>query len=163
MSEGVVSLQRVAQDGMRARANAGKGSFRRRPRLEHYLAEAESQVTRLKQRTAQGEEAADRRPEAARQRASAERQARVAAALKQCEEIQRQRQASGRKDRQQPARASTTDPEARVMKFGNVPELGGWSKGLRAVRLWGSSQPKPNHCSTHATACRRRTLGRNLQ
>jgi transposase len=117
MSEGLVNLQRVAQDGMRVRANAGKSSFRRRGRLEHCLAEAESQVARLKQQTAQGEEAADRRPEAARQRAAAERQARVAAALKQCEELQRQRQARGRKDRQQPARASTTDPEARVMKF----------------------------------------------
>ncbi len=117
MSEGLVNLQRVAQDGMRVRASAGKSSFRRRPRLEHCLAEAERQVTRLKQQTAQGEEAADRRQEAARQRAAAERQARVASALKQCEEIQRQRQARGRKDRQQPARASTTDPEARVMKF----------------------------------------------
>jgi transposase len=117
MSEGLVNLQRVAQDGMRVRASAGKSSFRRRPRLEQCLAEAESQVARLKQQTAQGEEAADHRQEAARQRAAAERQARVVAALKHCEQLQQQREARGRKDRQKPARASTTDAEARVMKF----------------------------------------------
>jgi transposase len=117
MSEGLVSLQRVAQDGMRVRANAGKSSFRRQPRLEQCLAQAEEQVARLKQQTQPVEEVADRRQEAARQRAATERQTRVAAALKQCEELQRQRQARGRKDRQQPARASTTDAEARVMKF----------------------------------------------
>jgi len=43
-------------------------------------------------------------------------------------------------------------------RFGNVPELGGgWSRGLRAVRFWGSLKPKPNHCSAHARTYRRRT------
>src|SRR5919106_4092979 len=34
MAKGVVTLQRVAQDGMRVRTSAGSGSFRSRPKLE---------------------------------------------------------------------------------------------------------------------------------
>ncbi len=34
MAEGLVDLERVAQDGMRVRAGAGAASFRRRPSLE---------------------------------------------------------------------------------------------------------------------------------
>ncbi len=117
MKDGLVSLQRVAQDGMRVRAHAGKSSFRRRQRLEQCLAEAQQQVARLKSQAQETKESADLRQQAARERAAAERQARVAAALKHCEQVQQQREASGRKDRQKPARASTTNPEARVMKF----------------------------------------------
>lgn len=48
MSEGLVTLDRVAQDGMRVRASAGTSSFRRRPTLEEALAEAEEQLQQLK-------------------------------------------------------------------------------------------------------------------
>ena len=37
MSAGAVKLKRVAQDGMRVRANAGAGSFRRKETLESCL------------------------------------------------------------------------------------------------------------------------------
>ena len=37
MSTGLVTLRQVAQDGMRVRASAGSGSFRRKKRLEEYL------------------------------------------------------------------------------------------------------------------------------
>ena len=40
LSEQLVTLQRVAQDGVRVRAAAGSGSFRRRATLERCLAEA---------------------------------------------------------------------------------------------------------------------------
>src|SRR3989338_7561171 len=48
MAEGLVTLTRVAQDGVRVRASAGAASFRRRPRLEAFLAEAEAQVEALR-------------------------------------------------------------------------------------------------------------------
>ena len=48
MAEGLVSLDRVAQDGMKVRASAGAASFRRQPTLEEALAEAEKQVTTLR-------------------------------------------------------------------------------------------------------------------
>ena len=47
MSTGLVTLRQVAQDGMRVRASAGSGSFRRKQRLEEYLEEARSEVARL--------------------------------------------------------------------------------------------------------------------
>src|SRR5271167_1707634 len=49
MTEGLVDLQRVAQDGMRVRASAGAASFRRKPTLEEALAEAQAQVEALRQ------------------------------------------------------------------------------------------------------------------
>ena len=57
----------------------------------------------------------------AQERAARERQQRIEEAMEQCEELQRQREAtakqSGRKTKE--ARASTTDPEARSMKMGD--------------------------------------------
>ena len=44
-----VRMTRVAQDGARVRANAGASSFRGRPKLERFLAEAQEQVAALKQ------------------------------------------------------------------------------------------------------------------
>ena len=49
LSAGAIRLDSVAQDGLRVRASAGSNSFRRRPTLERYLAEAEAQVALLKQ------------------------------------------------------------------------------------------------------------------
>src|SRR5258705_3062015 len=48
MAEGLVSLQRVAHDGVKVRASAGAGSFRRGARLERLVAEATAQVEALK-------------------------------------------------------------------------------------------------------------------
>src|SRR6476661_522012 len=48
VEEGLVELNRVAQDGMRVRASAGAASFRRRPTLEEALAEAQAQVQALR-------------------------------------------------------------------------------------------------------------------
>ena len=41
---GLVTMDRVAHDGMRVRANAGSGSFRRKETLERFQQEAEEQV-----------------------------------------------------------------------------------------------------------------------
>jgi transposase len=48
MAEGLVTLDRVAQDGMKVRADAGKSSFRRGERLGAFLNEARQQVETLK-------------------------------------------------------------------------------------------------------------------
>ncbi len=45
---GAISLQRVAQDGMRVRADAGAASFRRQARLDENLKEASELVQTLK-------------------------------------------------------------------------------------------------------------------
>jgi transposase len=127
MAENLVSMQRVAQDGMRVRASAGKASFRRRPRLAGFLEEARGQVEALKQQADESSEDSTRRQQAARQRAAQERQQRLEEALRNCEQLQAQREEtakiSGRKATE--ARASTTDPEARTMKFAD----GGYRPG----------------------------------
>ena len=49
LSAEMVTLRRVAQDGVRVRASAGSGSFHRQEHLEECLREAEEQVKRLAQ------------------------------------------------------------------------------------------------------------------
>jgi transposase len=119
LDAGLVKMERVAQDGMRVRASAGKSSFRRQGRLEEFLAEAREQVETLKQLAEEDAEELNRRQQAARKRAATERQQRIEAAMRQREELQQQREASAKKScrKVDEARASTTDPEARVMKF----------------------------------------------
>jgi len=119
MAMNLVTMQRVAQDGMRVRANAGKSSFRRRSRLEQCLDDARQQVETLKQLAEEEPGELSRRQQAARQRAAAERQQRIEEALRQCEELQQQREETASKSGREvkEPRASTTDPEARMMKF----------------------------------------------
>jgi len=111
--KGLVEISRVAQDGIRVRASAGAASFRRAPTLQECLQEAEQQVQLLRQELEQDPAACSRRQQAARERARTERQQRVAEALRQLPEIE----AKKKDDEKQKARASTTDPDARVMKM----------------------------------------------
>ena len=113
MAEELVTVTRVAQDGVRVRASAGAASFRRRPRLEEFLAEAEAQVVALRQELHDDPGATTRRQAAARHRAAEERRQRVAKALEHLPEVEAKKKATEREH----ARASTTDPEARVMKM----------------------------------------------
>ncbi len=115
MAEGLVTLDRVAQDGMKVRANAGAASFRRQPTLEEALAEVEAQMRQLKRELDADPAASKTRQEAARLRAAEERAARIRAALEQLPKIAEAKKA---KDRDK-ARASTTDPDSRVMKMGD--------------------------------------------
>jgi transposase len=113
MKQGLVTLNRVSQDGTRVRASAGASSFRRQETLERYLEEAEEQIRRLRQELEENPEATSRRQAAARQRAAEDRRQRVAAALAQMPEVAAKKPAA-EKDK---ARVSTTDAEARVMKM----------------------------------------------
>ena len=115
MKQKLVTLKRVSQDGIRVRASAGASSFRRQPSLERCLQEAEEQVERLGQELEKDPAATNRRQASARQRASADRQRRVKAALEQMADVAAKKPAA-EKDQ---ARVSTTDAEARVMKMGD--------------------------------------------
>lgn len=117
--EGLVSIEKTAQDGMRIRASAGASSFRRKPTLQECLKKAEAAVEEQKARL-EDEENDQRtsREKAAQQRHVQERLARVKKALEEVEKVaekKKNNRESRRKNR--PARASTTDPEARVMKM----------------------------------------------
>jgi transposase len=114
MEQELVTLDRVAQDGMKVRASAGAASFRRRATLEQHLAEAEEQVQALKAELEADPNAGNRRQQAARERAARERAERLQKALEQMPEVEAKKKGEEEKAK---ARVSTTDPEARVMKM----------------------------------------------
>lgn len=116
MAEGLVTLDRVSQDGVRVRAGAGTGSFRSKDALDECLREAREQVQALKREVAEDPSAASARQASARARAAREREERIQRALEQREEVAKRK--SSEEERRE-ARASTTDPEARVMKMGD--------------------------------------------
>jgi transposase/ribosomal protein L34 len=120
LHQNIVTLETVAQDGMRVRAHAGSGSFRRRKTLEDCRQEAAAQVQKLREENAEdsASDASNARRRAAAERAAAEREQRVEAALKNLAELQQQKE-QRKKGSGEEARCSTTDPEARNMKMGD--------------------------------------------
>jgi transposase len=116
MQQDLVTLDRVAQDGMKVRASAGAASFRRGPTLEECLIEAEAQIVALKAELQADPGAASRRQQAARERAARERAERLQKALEQLPQVEAQKKGAEEKAK---ARVSTTDPDARIMKMGD--------------------------------------------
>jgi len=118
--QGLVTLETVAQDGMRVRASAGKSSFRREKSLKECRAEAAKQVRKLREESDDDadKDVSNARRKAAVERAATERLSRVDAALKNLAELQEQKE-KRKKGSGESARCSTTDPEARNMKMGD--------------------------------------------
>lgn len=114
---GAISLERVAQDGMRVRADAGASSFRRRASLEAHLSEAGELVQSIKAQAEADPGRAQRRAQAAQLRAAQAREERIRQALARLPEVVATKKRNGGKAEE--ARVSTTDPEARVMKMGD--------------------------------------------
>jgi transposase len=119
---GVIDLDEVVQDGVRVRASAGTGSFRRKKKLHKELKKAKRLIEQLKQEANDDPDASNRRIRGARERAVHERAARVAAALDKLAEIEAERERRAKTNKKEVAkqkepRASTTDPQARVMKM----------------------------------------------
>lgn len=140
MSRKLVTLNLVAQDGIRVRAWAKASSFRRQQRLEELHALAQAQVRALKRELDDDAGASARRKQAAAERAAREREQRLAQALTTMNKIKEPKAKKGKQagakgtDDEPPAappaapptakpepepepRVSTTDPEARVMKM----------------------------------------------
>lgn len=119
---GVISLDEVTQDGVRVRSGAGARSFRRRKTLEKELRKATRLVEQLSAEAESDPAASSRRVKAAQERAAREREAKVNAALARLGELEEERKRRGRTNKKDVAkqgepRASTTDPQARVMKM----------------------------------------------
>ena len=122
VAQGLVALDVLAQDGIRVRAAAGAGSFRRRERLGKLAAAATARVARLRAELEADPAAGDRRQQAAQQRAAREREERVQAALDRMSELEaerarREKTNKAEVSRQKEPRASTTDAQARTMKL----------------------------------------------
>src|SRR5258706_14883842 len=98
-------------DGTRIKAFAGADSFRREERLKEHLEAARKQVEAM----GDPRQEEPTRKRAAQERVLRERQQRLEQAL---EEVQKVRQAKRSQDKDQ-ARASQSDPQARIMKQSN--------------------------------------------
>ncbi len=107
---GVVTLERVMHDGTKVKAHAADKSFRRDATLTAHVEAARQHVEQLEREAAESPELPPRRRQA-QVRAAREKQQRVAQAL---EELQQIRAHSGHPV---DARASETDPEARIMQL----------------------------------------------
>ena len=113
-AEGLVTLERVTLDGTKIKANAGGNTFRRQEKIEAHLELAREQVRIMEEQSAAEEQMASRQA-AARRRAARQRASRLEAALREVERLQRDK----KHDRGTfVARASSTDPEAHVMRNG---------------------------------------------
>jgi transposase len=128
--QGLINLDRIAQDGVRVRASAGTASFHRRATLERLLEEAQAELQELRQKLAANAAhlastqavAAEDLPagepdlsprEAAAMRHAEERVERVEQALERMPEMEAKIKPGQKKE----ARVSTTDPPATVMKM----------------------------------------------
>lgn len=118
MQQGLVTLKRVSQDGVRVRANAGKGSFRREQSLRELHAQAKQQVADMKTAIDENPSESAARQKAVRERAVAEREARISKALEALPQLVAAREKRKKGDGQT-TRVSITDPEARRMKMAN--------------------------------------------
>jgi transposase len=107
--QGLITLERVMQDGTKVKACASDKSFRRKATLEKHLELARKQVEQMGDPLS---EEISQRVVRARQRALREKQERLELALKELGKIEASRGKSAEKSK---VRASTTDPEARVM------------------------------------------------
>ncbi|HKX11039.1 MAG TPA: IS1182 family transposase [Stellaceae bacterium] len=119
---GIIDLAVLTQDGVRVRASAGAASFRRAATLEQRLAVAGAIVEELRREVDEHPDASNQRIKAAKERADRERVERIEAAQKALSEIEAQRErreeTHGKPSKpQKEPRASTTDPDARVMKM----------------------------------------------
>lgn len=113
----IVTLETVAQDGLRVRASAGSSSFRR-DSLKACRQQAADHVRKLREENENEAPpgSGNARQTAARERAARERLERVEQALKDLQELEKQKEAR-KKGSGERARSSTTDSEARVMKM----------------------------------------------
>lgn len=116
VSNHILTLRRVSQDGVKVRSHAGAASFRREPSLKEIEARVKRQIEDLKKELDADPAASSRREQAARERSLKEKADKVARALRAVRQVQETIDGNlSPSGRQREARASTTDPDARVM------------------------------------------------
>src|SRR6266852_2306368 len=144
-AEGLIDLDMLAQDGVRVRASAGASSFRRRARLEQRIADVKAILAELAKEVESDPADNEQRLRKRRAQRAAERLSRLEAAVAKVAEIEAQQPKSKPKEskpkavpqpdvpspttvdgeppetkdgkRPKEPRASTTDPDARVVKM----------------------------------------------
>jgi len=118
LHQDLITLDTIAQDGMRVRASAGSGSFRTEDGLEKARQKAQEYVDELN-KNPDDSSANSRRQGAAQERAARERQERIEHAQREMQDMQQKYDERTSSVKRSQPRASTTDPEARRMKMGD--------------------------------------------
>jgi transposase len=120
----IISLEVISQDGMRVRACAGSSSFKREETLQFNLELANMLVSDLKEEAEKNPGACRTRLEAAQKRFAEEKAKNIESALVELNEVRKSKIRSGKTQLKQvkekdlkKARASMTDPDARIMKM----------------------------------------------
>jgi len=139
VNAGVVDVETITQDSTVVRASAGRSSFHREATLEKDLAAAREHLAALKREVDDSPEASKQR-RAAREHAAQDRVRRVTEAMAHVQQIREAKAAQKDKpSKHTEARASSTDPEARVVKTGDGGHAPGYlvqlaqDPGSRAV------------------------------
>jgi len=111
---GLITMERVTQDGTKIKANASGKSFRREKTLAEHLKLAQEQVSAVNElhETDEG----NQRQKKAAERSSRERKEKLEKAFAELEKLRKIKKNNKEKEN---ARVSMTDPESRVMKQGN--------------------------------------------
>jgi transposase len=124
VADGLIHMERLAQDGVKVRASAGAASFRRRKTIARLREAVEERIERLRRELDDEPGAAAQRRAQARARTATEQAERLRRAQQRLAELETEQARRAKKDRLDPKtgrekepRASTTDPDARVMRM----------------------------------------------
>jgi transposase len=137
--EGTVSLEDIAIDGTKVRANASRESFKTAEQLERIEAAVERRLSALRAEVERDPEAFSRRKRAARERAAREvkeRAERARAALERvrAEKEKRAKQHPGEKaNKKSEPKGSISDPDARHMQFADGAVRPGYNAQIAAT------------------------------
>jgi transposase len=139
VAEGVVSLDEIAIDGAKVRANASRASFKTGDKLARIEAAARERLAGLKAEIERDPEASSRRRRAAQARAARdvkERAERARAALDKVRAEKEKRAKTHRRDeaeKKEEPKASLSDPDARVMRFADGAVRPGYNAQVAAT------------------------------
>ena len=137
-AEGLISLEEIAVDGTKLQAAAGRGSFRGSEGLASYERAAAARVARLKAEIDADPGAHEAARRAAVERAEREVVERAAKAKATLEKLRTERaeqaETHGKAEAKKgEPKASTTDPEARLMRFADGGVRPGYNLQLACV------------------------------
>lgn len=126
LDQGLIDLERIAQDGIRVRASAGSSSFRRKKTLEDYYEIAKAYVQQLSDEQKINPKIIMDKKKAAELRFAKQKEDDLRRAIEQLEFLKKNKEEAKKKQFKQLTeeemknmRASTTDPESRKMKMAN--------------------------------------------
>ena len=129
--KGLITLERVAVDGTKIRAAAGKKSFGKRDKIERHLKLAREHLDELER--AERDEHTTQRQQAARRRAARQREQRLEEALAEIERLR----AAKKEDKKKEPQASSSDPSAAFMWMHDGGVAPGYNVQITADSAYG--------------------------